>query len=478
MSKLFKEISESKYGEWALYAIGGLVSVSLFPAFSLGWLCLNIVIFHFVYTMSIVLHELGQAVAALLLGMEVTEIVIGCGENVFDFKLFGIPWRIKQFPICGAVYVLRKSTYFYRSRMFLISLFGPLTNLILVCLPLKFPREFMTISPTTIYIIPGIIICFVNIELLSRSLFPHHFNIYGLPMPTDGLRMLTLPFLSKREVAIEVSEGLLFDGYNLACNENYQKAIDSFSKAIQYNPDYFESYHRRGNAYRKIKNDRQAIDDYQRAIDLISQRIKLERLNAANYYSRAIIYQDWMKIEPINFHNAVEDLTKAIDLDPSNNSFYFLRAAIYSRSDYGEQSIEDFTTAIELSPNGDAYYNRGVTYYQFNKYQSAIEDLDMVINLNGNDISAYYVRGNAKYELQDKIGAFEDYDRAKFLSSTKIIKAGDEDGFYARGIAYIRLGNRVEAIEDLQMAESLCLEHGSTSLLKQIREELKKISIK
>jgi tetratricopeptide (TPR) repeat protein/Zn-dependent protease len=476
MSKLFKEISESQYGEWILYAIGGLVSVSLFPRFSLGWLWLNIVVFYFINTISIVLHELGHAVAALFVGMKITEIVIGHGKDIFDVRLFGIDWKIKQFPVCGAVYVLGRSNSLYRSRMFLISLFGPLTNLILVWLAVKFPREFMIISPPTIYVFPGIILCFVNIYLVGISLFPRHVNIYGVWAPTDGLRMLQLPFLSTREVGEEISTSWLFDGYKLECAGNDRQAIDSFSKAIQYNPDYFQSYHRRGNAYRKIEEDRQAIDDYQEAIDLISKIIKLERLNAANYYSRALIYHDWMKIDPSRMENAIEDLTKAIDIDSSNNSFYFLRAVIYCYSGCEREAIKYFTTIIKLRPTPNAYYNRGVSYYQSNNYQSAIEDLDMVINLDGNNISAYYIRGNARYELQDKIGAFEDYDRAKSLNSSTTIASGDEDGFYARGIAYIRLGNKIKAIEDLQMAESICLEHGHTSLLKQVRKELEKIS--
>jgi tetratricopeptide (TPR) repeat protein/Zn-dependent protease len=476
MSKLFKEISKSKYAEWALYALGGLVSVSLFPGFSLGWICLNIVVFHLINTISIVLHEIGHAAAAIFVGMEVAEIVIGNGETLFDIRIFGIPWKIKQFPVCGAVYVLGKSTYFYRTRSLIVSLFGPLTNLILVWLPLEFPREFMTISPTKIYICPGIIFCLVNILLVGRTLFPQDVNIYGVRGPTDGLRILTLPFLSTKDVEKEVAQSWLFDGYRLDGSGNYQQAINIFSKAIQYNPDYFESYQRRANAYRALKDNQQAIDDYQQAIDRLSKTIKLEQINAANYYSRALIYYDWMRIDASRLENAIEDLTKAIDIDPSNNSFYFLRSALYCYSDCERQAIEDFTTVIQLKPDADAYYNRGVTYYQAKNYQSAIEDLDMVIKLDGNNISAYYGRGNARYELQDQIGAFEDYDRAKFLSSSATITSGDEHGFYARSIAYIRLGNRVKAIEDLQMAESLCLEHVNTSMLKQIREELEKIS--
>lgn len=182
-----------------------------------------------------------------------------------------------------------------------------------------------------------------------------------------------------------------------------------------------------------------------------------------------------MKIDSTQAQNAIEDLTKAIELNPTNKSFYLIRAAIYCYSSLESQAIDDFTKVIQLEPDADAYYNRGVSYYQFKKYQSAIEDLDVAINIDNNSISAYYSRGNAKYELQDQIGAFEDYDRAKFLSYSATIIPEDEHGFYARGIAYIRLGNRDKAIEDLQMAESLCLEHVNTSLVKQIREEVEKI---
>jgi tetratricopeptide (TPR) repeat protein len=476
MKKLFKELSESYYGQWLLYGIGSLFSVSVFPAFSLGWICLNIVVFHFINTMSIVLHELGHAIAAICVGMEVIGITIGHGKTIFEFQLFEITWQIKQVPLVGVTSILGKSTYFYRLREFIISLFGPLTNLMLILLVLKFPKEFVTFNPPDFYVFPGIILCIVNVVMFADIFAPRHINIDGNRMPNDSLRMLTLPFLSTKDVKKEVAHSWLFDGCKSESGGNYQQAIESFSKAIQYNQDCFQACQRRGNAYRALKDDGQAIYNYQQAIDLVSKTINLEQLNAANYYSRALIYHDWMKIDTGRRGNAIEDLTKAISIDPSNNSFYFIRAALYCYSGCECQAIEDFTTVIKLKPDADAYYNRGVTYYQAKNYQSAVEDLDIVINLDGNNISAYYGRGNARYELQDQIGSFEDYDRAKFLSSSITITDGDEHGFYARSIAYIRLENRVRAIEDLQMAESLCLEHVNTSLLKQIREELEKIS--
>ena len=477
MNKLFKQISGSNYGKWLLYGVIGLISVSIFPSFSLGWLCLNIVIFYIVNTISIVIHESGHAIAALCLGMEVTKIAIGHGETVYEFQLFGIPWKIKQVPFGGATYLLDKSTYFYRTKSFVVSLFGPLTNLILVYLTLRFPREFMTINTSGIYIYPGIIICIRNIIYVFENLVPQYCDVDGSQVPNDGLSMLKAPFLSTKQISEEVSSSWVIDGYNLERSGQYQKAIESFNTAIHHNSDCVQAYQYRGNIFRLMKDDRRAIDSYQQAIDHFSDKIELEPLNATHYSARAMVYQAWIKIDSTKFQNAIEDLTKAINIDPTNHSFYFTRAAIYSYSGMENQAIEDFTAVIQINPNADTHYNRGVTYYQLKNYQAAIEDLDIAINLDSNSVSAHYNRGNAKYELKDKIGAFEDYDRAKFLSSIGAIISEDEHGFYARGIAHIRLENQVKAIEDLQKAETLCLEHGNTSLLKQIRAEIEKIAV-
>ena len=476
MSKLFKQISESKYAKWLLYGIAGLVSVSVFPSFSIGWLCLNIVIFYFINTASIVIHESGHAIAAICLGMEVTKIAIGHGETIFEFQLLGIPWKIKQVPFGGATYILGKSTYLYRTKSFIVSLFGPLTNLGLVYLTLKFPKEFMTINPPDVYIYPGIIICIRNIISVFENLVPQYCDVDGRQVPNDGLSMLKIPFLSTKKVAEEVSTSWIVNGYNLGLSGNYQQAIESFGKALKYNPDCVQAYQRRGNTYLLMKDEQQAINNYQQAIDYLSDKIKLDHLDATHYSSRAIVYQDWIKIDTSKFQNAIEDLTTAINLDPSNKSFYFTRAAIYCYLGLENQAIEDFTAIIQIEPNTDAYYNRGVTYSQSKNYRAAIEDLDLAINLDSNSISAYYNRGNAKYELQDKAGAFEDYDRAKFLSLNGDVMSEDEHGFYARGIAHIRLKNEASATKDFQKAETLCLEHGNTSLLKQIRSEIEKIS--
>jgi tetratricopeptide (TPR) repeat protein len=488
MSELFKQISASNYRKWLLYGILSLVSVSVFPGLSIGWLCLNIVIFYLLNPIVIFLHELGHVFATICLGMTVTEVAIGGGKTIFESRLFGIDWKLKKVPDGGVTYILEKSICFYRSRSFLIALFGPLTNFILAWLPLRFPHEFITINPPGVYIFPGIIFCLINAIAVINNLTPQHIFIDGRRVPTDGLQMLTAPFLSQREVADRVSLSWLIAGHNWECTSNYQKAIESFNRAIQHNPACFQAYQRRGNAYRALKDNRSAIDNYQQAVDRLSNQIdrqqpldrlsheiELQRSNTHNYYARAMVYRDWMPIDPSKSQPAIDDLTKAIEIEPRNKDFHFGRAAIYCYSGCERQAIEDFTKLIQIASDADAYYNRGVSYYQFGNYQAALEDLDLAIDRDLDSISAYYSRGNARYQLQDRSGAVRDYDRAKTLSETKSMIPGDEHGFYARGIARIHLDDRVNAIADLQVAETLCLEYGNISLLQQIREKLREI---
>jgi tetratricopeptide (TPR) repeat protein len=348
----------------------------------------------------------------------------------------------------------------------------------LICLALKLPHEFMINNLPGIYIFPGILFYIANFMLVIQNLFPCHVNINGMNLSTDGLQMLKIPLLTAREVAEQFAIHCLIDGQNCESKGNYTKAIESFNKAIRNNPDCFQAYWSRGNTYKLMKENRQAISNYRLAIENISCVIKLEQLNAHYYFSRAMIYYGWMQIDLTKSENAIKDLNKAISINPNNKNFYCIRASIYCCSGCEIQAIKDFTKIIQLDPSADSYYNRGIIYYQFTKYQSAIEDFDMAISFDSGRSSIYYSRGNARYDLQDKLGAFQDYSRAKLLSSNETVMSSDEYSFYASGIAHIRLENKDKATKDFQMAESLCLKHGNTSLLQQVREELEKITLK
>lgn len=92
--------------------------------------------------------------------------------------------------------------------------------------------------------------------------------------------------------------------------------------------------------------------------------------------------------------------------------------ARFNAGDY-RGALDDCSKAIELDPESSiAYYNRASAKFALAYYNGAVADYTRAIALNPQLVIAYYNRGNAKYELGDHEGAIADYYRAIKLSRT------------------------------------------------------------
>ena len=79
-------------------------------------------------------------------------------------------------------------------------------------------------------------------------------------------------------------------------------------------------------------------------------------------------------------------------------------------------AIEDFTKAIQINPDdGDAYFYRGNAFYELGDKPEAIEDYTQAIKINENDADAYINRGSLRDELGDTQGAVADFQVAADL---------------------------------------------------------------
>ena len=66
-----------------------------------------------------------------------------------------------------------------------------------------------------------------------------------------------------------------------------------------------------------------------------------------------------------------------------------------------KRAIEDYTKAIQLNPDhADAYYNRGTAYFSKDEVKRAIEDYTKAIQLNPDHANSYYNRAEALLHLQ------------------------------------------------------------------------------
>lgn len=115
-----------------------------------------------------------------------------------------------------------------------------------------------------------------------------------------------------------------------------------------------------------------------------------------------------------NNFNSISYFTKAIDSDPTNDIFYFNRAAVYrdKKQDYAA-AIEDITNAISINPSqADYYYHRGALYMAIEDYKNARNDLQLASNMMGENSTILSSLGSCKLILTQGAEGCSDLKRA------------------------------------------------------------------
>ena len=85
------------------------------------------------------------------------------------------------------------------------------------------------------------------------------------------------------------------------------------------NTDLWRAYQARGRVYGIIGNCKQAVSDYNKAIELFPNA----PMNAGTYYLRSLCYRILR-----NYEQAIKDISKAIDIEPKEPQYYHSRAEL------------------------------------------------------------------------------------------------------------------------------------------------------
>ena len=229
--------------------------------------------------------------------------------------------------------------------------------------------------------------------------------------------------------------------------EAYQRAdLDSalvyYTELIQLDPAnrsiVIGAYYNRGLVYEDQGEVERAIDDYTKAIDL--------NPNYANAYNnRGLVYENKGEVE-----RAIEDFNRAIQLNPNLAETHNNRALTYKDQGEIERAINDFNRAIQLKPDdAKTYYNRALTYKDQGEIERAINDFNRAIQLKPDDAEAYYNRGVVHAKKEDYKHAIEDYTKAIQLNPNYAI------AYNNRGLVHDGQGEIEHAIEDLDRAIDL-----------------------
>ncbi len=204
----------------------------------------------------------------------------------------------------------------------------------------------------------------------------------------------------------QTSEFLSAKGYLYLMMEDYQKAYETLTLAINEDNENAEAHYYRGCALAAMNRNSTAITDFDRAIE-----IKPDYALAYNERGR----QHFMNKE---YENAKTDLTRAVTFDQTLAVGYNNLGKVLEQMDDFEAATEYYTTALRINRDfAEAYHNRGKINYKAGKYEEAIADLQRTIELDPENAAACNDLGMAKYMSSDLNGSVASFSEAINLSS-------------------------------------------------------------
>ena len=214
-------------------------------------------------------------------------------------------------------------------------------------------------------------------------------------------------------------------------------AIADYTAAIELDPQLAEAYNNRGVVYVALGEYELAIEDIDQAIaidpdadrfsevrDLIirlrgdsaeyDQAIADAPDDPANWHLRGLYYS-----ERDEYGRAVDNYTRALELvtgDGNAAEIYSDRGLAWARLGDDERAMADFDRAIDANPNlAEAWYNRGLAWRRRGEHGNAVLDFTSAIGVRANYALAYYGRSISHGVLGNGEQAAADFERAREL---------------------------------------------------------------
>lgn len=188
----------------------------------------------------------------------------------------------------------------------------------------------------------------------------------------------------------EASSGQFNEALNYYNSGDYQKALAAY-QAIQ--PPSFDSLSGMAVCYKALNNDTQAIQSYQKALDLspnsdVAYYIGVLYSEKENWYSSKIYLKKALTINPNN--TKAKDLYQTV-VEQLNIKLVDDGIALYDKADY-PKATSIFNRVLQDDPkNAYALYYKGLILDAGKKYLPAIAEYKKAIQYNPDLIIVYYL---------------------------------------------------------------------------------------
>ena len=241
-----------------------------------------------------------------------------------------------------------------------------------------------------------------------------------------------------------------------AAMQNYDQAVALLAKASKLTESIFDKltptsvdkisaasvFYQRGMAFRHQGQNQRAIDDYTKALQY--------RDDAQAFWRRADAYQALGQID-----QAIRDLDRAVALGGDNGNYLDERGVAYNKKGEFDRAIADFDRKISLQPQDALAFNgRGVAYLAKGDVDRALENFDRAVAISANIAEFRYGRGLALVKKGDIAGAVAEFDKA--IDEARYEKKPELPDYYVhRADVLGGKGEWLKALEDYQSALTL-----------------------
>ena len=250
-------------------------------------------------------------------------------------------------------------------------------------------------------------------------------------------------------------------GHLLSNQGHIEEAMEHYHKAIQIDPNSYETLGNLGNALATLGRFDEAIKNYRKFI-----QINPNDAAALNNLGLALVAQG-------RFDEAIENYYKAIQINPDYPDAQYNLGIALAAKGRSDEAIENYRNAIQInSDRPDTFYHLGMTLGQLGRTREAVAQYREALKLDSNLIGAL---NNLAWVL----AASHDDGLRNGAEAVRLAEHACELTHYGEPLfigtlaaAYAEAGRFPEAVTTAEKAEQLATTAGLTAVAAKNRQLL------
>lgn len=201
--------------------------------------------------------------------------------------------------------------------------------------------------------------------------------------------------------------------------------------------------------------------NYDKALELLNEAIKIDNTASMYYNNRGLIYQDKGDLKA-----ALKDLNKAIEIKSDDANYFENRFSIHFENKDYENARKDLLKVLALGNSaGYIYANLGNTYQMQGKSREAAENYDIALKKSPNDVGVLSNAAYAYYEIGNATKSLEYLEKALKTDPKEI------DVLVGLAVLYQQSNDVVQKDKALKMISENTSYKPSKNLLKELMKD-------